>query len=67
MNNHYCRLFLQSKADACGIELDISEEPFTTGYPEFPAEHYTCPHGTDFWLQPTPTEAARLRGLNGMN
>lgn len=60
-----CAAYLRGKADQSGLDLVVSETKPNVSYPEFPASVATCPHGTRFWVQPTPEEAARLRAMNG--
>lgn len=59
-----CAAYLRGKAAQTGLDLLVSETKPTVSYPEFPASVATCPHGTQFWVQPTPEEAARLRAMN---
>lgn len=59
MSDHAkCRETLRAKALEGGSEVTVSAEPpLVRG--AYPAEAFTCPHGTTYWIEPTGEQIAQ--------
>lgn len=53
-----CREELRSSMANLGIDVTVSTaQPIIVG--RYPAEGYTCPHGTEYWIEPTGEQVAQ--------
>lgn len=61
MNGHeQCRDDLSAGMARLGIDVVVSTAPPIIVGP-LPAQGYTCPHGTEYWIEPTGEQRAQWR------
>lgn len=53
-----CREHLRQSAAKYGSDVHVSTAPPLVQGP-YETAHFTCPHGTDFWIHPTGEQIAK--------
>lgn len=60
IDHEKCRDELRASMARLGIDVVVSTAPPIIVGP-LPAQGYTCPHGTDYWIEPTGEQVAQWR------
>lgn len=55
---HTCADFLRERQAAYGIEITVSTKPPLVNGP-YTTDSFTCPHGTEYWIEPTGEQIAQ--------